>query len=135
VPKSNYLENELINHVFRTATFSKPSALYVALYTVTPSDAGGGTECSGGGYARVSVPPLNANWDATSGSNGKTANTAAVTFPTPSGSWGSIVAFAILDASSSGNFLYWGPLTNPKSVNNGDPAPKFNIGQLTVTEG
>ena len=135
MPKSNYLENELINHVFRTATFSKPSALYVALYTVTPSDAGGGTECSGGGYARVSVPPLNANWDATSGSNGKTANTAAVTFPTPSGSWGSIVAFAILDASSSGNFLYWGPLTNPKSVNNGDPAPKFNIGQLTVTEG
>ena len=134
MPKSNYLENELINHVFRTATFSKPSALYVALYTVTPSDAGGGTECSGGGYARVSVPPLNANWDATSGSNGKTANTAAVTFPTPSGSWGSIVAFAILDASSSGNFLYWGPLTNPKSVNNGDPAPKFNIGQLTVTE-
>tara|TARA_R110000737_G_scaffold312235_1_gene321525 strand:- start:1081 stop:1488 length:408 start_codon:yes stop_codon:yes gene_type:complete len=134
VPKSNYLENELINHVFRTATFSKPSAIYVALYTVTPSDAGGGTECSGGGYARVSVPPLNANWDATSGSDGKTANTAAVTFPTPSGSWGSIVAFAILDASSGGNFLYWGPLTNAKTVNNGDPAPKFNIGQLTVTE-
>ncbi len=129
---SDYLEVALIKHLFRTGSYTKPTQLNVALYTVTPSDAGGGTEVAGGkGYARVNVPPLDANWDATSGTDGLTKNTAAITFGAPTADWGQIVAFAILDESA--NFLFWGPLTTPKTVNNGDPAPSFAIGALTIT--
>src|SRR3990172_1174954 len=138
---SDYLENKLIDHIFRAATFSKPAALHVALYTAAPSDAGGGTEVSGGSYARVQRDPADANWAATqggvsgnsTGTGGATSNAAALTFPAPTANWGAITHVAILDAASGGNFLFWGALTTPKTVNNGDPAPSFAVGALVAT--
>ena len=130
---SDYLEVELRKHIFRTGSFTKPTVLGVALFTVTPSDSGGGTEVTGGSYARVDVPPLDANWTGASATNGLTDNAAAITFPTPSANWGTIVAFGIFDATSGGNLLVWGPITPNKTVNNGDPAPSFAIGALDVT--
>jgi len=132
--KSDYLEIEIIKHIFRTGSFAKPTVLGVALFTGAPSDAGGGTEVTGGNYARVDVPPLDANWDATSGTDGLTANTSVITFPVPSANWGTITHFAIFDALTVGNILYHGALTAAKTVNNGDPAPTFPAGSLTVTE-
>lgn len=132
--KSDYLENEIIKHIFRTGSFTKPTVLGVALFTAAPSDAGGGTEVTGGSYARVDHPPLDANWDATSGTDGLTANTTAITFPAPTADWGQITHFGIFDATSGGNLLYHGALTTPKTVNNGDPAPSFPIGSLQITE-
>ena len=133
--KSDYLEVELIKQIFRTGTMAKPTVLGVALFTAAPSDSGGGTEVSGGAYARVDHPPLDANWDATSGTDGNTKNSTVVTFPTPSGAdWGSITHFAIFDATTAGNMLYHGALTAPKTVNDGDPAPTFPAGSLSVTE-
>jgi hypothetical protein len=130
---SDYLEVELRKHIFRTGSFTKPTVLGVALFTVTPSDSGGGTEVSGGSYARVDVPPLDANWTAASATDGLTDNAAAITFPTPSANWGTIVAFGIFDATTGGNLLVWGPITPNKTVNNGDPAPSFAIGALDIT--
>ena len=132
--KADYLENEIIKHIFRTGSFTKPTILGVALFTAAPSDAGGGTEVRGGNYSRVDVPPLDANWDATDGSNGLTANTSVITFPVPSANWGTITHFAIFDNTTAGNMLYHGALTTQKTVNNGDPAPTFPAGALTVTE-
>jgi hypothetical protein len=132
--KSDYLEVELIKHIFRTGSFAKPTILGVALFTSAPSDAGGGTEVTGGNYSRVDVPPLDANWDATSGTDGLTANTSVITFPVPSANWGAISHFAIFDNTTAGNMLYHGALTATKTVNNGDPAPTFPAGSLTVTE-
>lgn len=133
--KSNYLEGELIKHIFRTGSFTKPSGLYIALFTTAPDkEAGtGGTEVSGGSYARVQVGPSDATWDAAS-NGGDTANTSVITFPTPSANWGTIVAFGIYDASTVGNLLYSANLTTSKTVNNGDPAPNFPAGSLTVSE-
>lgn len=130
---SDYLEVELRKHIFRTGSFTKPTALYVGLFTVTPADAGGGTEVTGGSYARVQRDPLDANWTAASSTDGLTDNAAAITFPTPSANWGTIVAFGIFDASTVGNLLIWGPITPNKTVNNGDPAPAFAIGALDIT--
>src|SRR5688572_3278370 len=130
---SDYLEVELRKHIFRTGSFTKPSALHVALYTVTPTDAGGGTEVSGGSYARVQRDPLDANWTAASATDGLTDNAAALTFPAPTANWGVVTHFAILDATSGGNFLVYGALTQSKTVNNGDAAPNFPIGTLDVT--
>lgn len=130
---SDYLEVELRKHLFRTGTFTKPTVLGVALYTVTPSDSGGGTEVTGGSYARVDVPPLDANWSGASSTNGLTDNVGAITFPTPTANWGTVVAFGIHDATSGGNLLVWGAITPNKTINNGDPAPSFAAGALDIT--
>lgn len=140
---SDYLENKLIDHLFRTATFSKPAALHVALFTAAPSDAGGGTEVSGGSYARVNLAPLDANWKATqggvsgnsSGTGGATSNASVITFPSPTANWGTVTHFGIFDASSAGNLLVHGALTANRTILNGDPAPSFPIDALVVTVG
>jgi len=129
--KSNYLELELLDHVLGNAAYSAPGTVWVALYTVAPTDAGGGTEATGGSYARVAVVNNDTNWPAASG--GAKSNGAAVTFPQASASWGTVVAFAILDAASSGNFLYWGDLTANKVIDTGD-TPSFAIGDIDITE-
>ena len=130
---SDYLEDKIRMHVFRTGTFTKPSVLAVALYTAAPGETGGGTEVSGGSYARVQRDPLDANWTAASATNGLTDNAAALTFPAPTANWGSVTHLAILDATSGGNFMVYGALTTPKTVNSGDPAPAFAAGALSVT--
>src|SRR5678816_4292078 len=107
---SDYLEVQLRAHLFRTASFTKPTVLGVALFTAAPSDSGGGTEVTGGSYARVNVPPLDANWSAPDSTGGLTDNVAAITFATASASWGVITHFAIFDASTAGNMLIWGAL-------------------------
>lgn len=130
---SDYLEGQLRAHVFRTASFAKPTVLAVGLFTAAPSDAGGGTEVSGGSYARVQRDPLDANWTAASATDGLTDNAAALTFPAPTANWGQVTHFGIFDATSAGNLLFHGALTTPKTINNGDPAPAFAIGALDVT--
>ena len=129
--KSNYLENEILDHILGNDPWSAPATVYIALYTVTPTDAGGGTEVTGGSYARVAVTNNDTNWpDAVSGAK---ANGTAIDFPQASGSWGTVVAFGILDAASTGNLLYWGAVTPNKAVDSGDTA-SFAIGDLDITE-
>jgi len=138
---SDYLENKLIDHLFRTGTFAKPAGLYVALFTAAPSDLGGGTEVAGGGYARVNLAPVDTNWKATqggtsgasSGTGGVTSNAVAITFPAPSAPWGTVTHFAIFDAASGGNLLIWDALTASRSILGGDPAPSFAVDALTIT--
>lgn len=132
---SDYLESELRKHIFRTGSFTKPTALYIALFTVTPTDAAGsGTEVTGGSYARQNLAPLDANWTGASATDGATDNAVAITFsPAPTANWGTVVAFGIFDASTSGNMLIWGAISPSKTINNGDPAPSFAIGALDVT--
>ena|SRR5688500_7938116 len=141
---SDYLENKLIDHIFRNRSFSVPAAIYVALFTAAPSDSGGGTEVSGGSYARVQVGPSDSAWESTqgttaaeasTGTGGATENGADITFPAPTANWGSVTHFGIFDASTSGNLLFHGALATAKTVNNGDPAPKFLAGALDVTLG
>jgi len=130
---SDYAEVELRKHIFRTGSFTKPTVLGVALYTAAPGEAGGGTEVSGGSYARVDVPPLDANWSGASATDGLTDNVAAITYPAPTAAWGLVTDFAILDATTAGNFLIYGTLTASKTVNSSDPAPAFGIGDLDCT--
>lgn len=130
--KSNYLENAIINHIFRTATFAKPAGLWVSLHTADPTEAGTGTEVSGGSYARAQLNPADANFDAPV--DGATQNSAAITFPAPTANWGVVTHFATWDAASAGNMLHYGALAQSKTINNGDPAPSFPIGALDVSE-
>lgn len=116
---ADYLENKVLDHVFGATSFSAPATLYIGLSTTTITDAGGNiTEPSGNGYARVSVTNNTTNFPNASG--GSKSNGTAITFPTASGSWGTVVDFFIADASSSGNILGYGTLTTSKTVTNGD---------------
>ena len=130
---SDYLEGQIRAHIFRTASFTKPTALYIGLFTGAPSDSGGGTEVTGGSYARVQRDPLDANWTATSSTDGITTNAAAITFAAPTANWGTVSHFAIFDASSGGNMLFHGELSASRIINNGDAAPEFAIGALSIT--
>ena len=124
---SDYLENELLDHVFKTGSFSAPTNIYVALFVGSPLDTGaGGAEVSTNNYSRV----LHEAWDAAS--SGATENTGTITFPTASGSWGTVDYFAIFDASLEGNMLAWGQLTASKTVGDGDVV-QFADGAIDVT--
>jgi len=124
---SDYLEDKVLDHVFGGNAYSAPSTLYVALYTVAPTDTGGGTEVSGGGYVRQSSAFT------VSGTNPTTAsNSAAVEYPTATANYGTVVAVGIFDASSSGNLLAYANLTTSKVVSTGDVF-RFNTGDLDVT--
>jgi len=130
--KSDVLENKILDAVLGGVTYSSPATVWVALYTAAPTDAGGGTECSGGSYARVSKTNNATNWPNASG--GAKANGTAITFPAPTGNWGTVLAFAIHDHATADQILYWGLVTPNKTVNASDPAPEFAIGDLDVTE-
>jgi len=126
------LEVSLRTHLFRTGTYTKPTLIDVALYTAAPGETGGGTEVTGGSYARVARNPLDANWTAASGTNGLTDNAAAITFPAPTANWGLVTSFGIFIESV---LCIYGNLGTSKTINNGDAAPAFAIGALSVTIG
>lgn len=126
--KSDYAENKVIDHMTGKATWAAVTA-HVALFTAAPSDAGGGTEVTGGSYARKAT--VAADWTAASG--GSASNASALTFPKATASWGTVTHFGIFDASTSGNLLRWGPLGASKAVAT-DDTPSFAAGTLTLTE-
>jgi len=122
---SNFLENALINATLRATTYTSVATVYVSLWTSDPTDAGSGTEVSGGSYARTAVTFA-------SPSNGVSTNSADVTFPTATASWGTVGWIGINDALSSGNLLYHTPLDTAKTIDTGDIF-KISSGNLSVT--
>jgi hypothetical protein len=125
--KSNYLENATLDALYGSGT---PTNIYFALYTVAPTDAGGGTEVSGTGYARKAMTNNDTNFpDAVSGVK---SNGTAITFAEAESNWGTIVAMASFDAAA-GNLLHWATLTNSRSYFTGD-VPSFAPGAFVVTE-
>lgn len=139
---SDYLENKIIDWLYRGQPFTPPATRYFALLTASTDDDGAPlTEVSGGSYARVAVASNMTNWAGTqgagttvasTGTSGTTSNNAPVTWPAPTANWGQVLQVAAFDASSGGNMLEYIALTTPKTINNGDPAPSFAIGALTM---
>jgi len=135
--KSDYLEAKLLDLVLGATAFSAPATVYLALFSVTPSDSGGGTEATGSGYARLAITNNTTNWPNATGTSPTTKNNGTVlTMATATGDWSSgsnMVAWGLFDASSGGNLLYWGALTEAKPVLNGD-TPSFAVNAISITE-
>jgi len=108
-------------------TATRPTAWYLALYTAAPSDSGGGTEVSTGGYARQSV-----TFDAASTPGGTTSNTNAPSFTASGANYGTVTHVGIFDNSSGGNLLWHGAMTASKTVNDGDTL-EFAVGDIDLT--
>lgn len=126
---SDYLENKLLDHLLGGGDYTPAGTLYVALFTAAPSDSGGGTECSGGSYARKSVTNNTTNWPVTSGAS--KSNGTLISFAAATGSWGTVTHWGIFDASSGGNLLAWGAMDSSQAVASGDTA-SFAIGALVI---
>lgn len=120
---SDYLENALINHVFRNVAMTSPTTVYLALFTSDPTDAGSGTEVSGGSYARQAAAFA-------APSNGSASSSADINFTNMPAA--TVTHVGVYDAASLGNLLYHGALTSSKTVNAGDTFT-VTAGNLTVT--
>ncbi len=137
---TDYAENKLIDALLRAQAIGTPATWYIALFTAAPTDSTGGTEVSGGSYARVAVTASLANFagtqsagstTASTGTSGTTSNNAAITFPTASGSWGTVTHWGIADASTAGNLWIYAAVTTPPTITSG-MTPSFAAGALTV---
>ncbi len=113
-----------------------PANTYVGLFTTAPTtDASAsytGTEVSGGSYARVAV--ASSGWSSISGGSttpSQISNSGIITFPTPTVSWGTVLAVGIFDASTTGNLLWWNTITS-QAIGIGVVA-SFAIGALVMT--
>ena len=123
--KSDYLENKILDHVLKNTSYTSPAAVYCALYTAAPSDSGGGTQVTGGSYARQAVTFSTA-------SSGESHNTADIVFTLMPAA--TVTHFGIFDASTSGNLLYWGAFSASKTTTSGDaltiPSSGLSISEL-----
>jgi len=113
--KTNYLKNALLDHYLGQSQFSVPTP-YLGLFVIAPTDAGGGTEVAGGGYVRKDV---SSSFAAAAG--GQSPNTADVEFDQASAAWGSVEAYGIFDAATSGNLLLWGYMIQNRYDFTADP--------------
>ena len=120
---TNYLENKLIDHFLGTTSYTMPAAVYIGLFTVAPTDAGGGTEVTGGSYARQ-VATFSA------ASSGATSNDINIDFTGMPAA--TTVAIGIFDASTSGNMLLYGTLTTNKTTDAGDTL-RIATGDLDIS--
>lgn len=131
---TNYLESAFGNHLLRDTAFPQPTTIAVALFTVMPAEDGtGGTEVTGGDYARVTHGPGDASWSAPVAGDGVFSNASSIVFAPPTANWGTVLGFGLYDATTAGNLLIKQTLTAPVIVNSGDPPPAFAIGALTIT--
>lgn len=122
---SDFLENALLNHVFRNVAYSPPAGVFLALHTTASSDAAPGTEVTGSGYARKPV---------TFGapSSGQVANTGVVSFTPVGGNYGTVVGTSLFDAVSGGNQLCFDNDFVDTPVNNGEVL-EFAVGDIVAT--
>lgn len=119
-------------------TTSMPATVYLALVTTAPTDANGTgiveVSTTSTGYARASA----ANTGAAAGTNWPTAasrsksNGTAITYPTSTASWGTVVGVAFYTASTGGTFLGYADLTSSQAVASG-VTPQFAAGAITVS--
>jgi len=122
---TNFLEKEILDHVFAGAAYTAPGTKYLALFTaIADGEAGSVTELSGSAYARQSV--------AFTTSGNTTSNNAAVEFPTATGSWGTVTHVGVYDASTSGNLMAYATLSSSKAIATGDVF-RVPSGDLDIT--
>jgi len=141
--KVNTFENEIMKLIFHNVgipnlgdtTGILPSAsngrLYIALYSVSPTDSTNGTEANYTNYARVIVAREVTKWTVSGTSPTRAENIDAIIFPTSS-SAETIVGVGIC-FEPAGVPKYFNTFTSQLSIINGS-IPTIQIGQLKINE-
>ena len=133
---SVYWADSILNHTFRgVALPTLPANLYAALHTADPTDAGTGAEAAYTGYARVALSRGTGTFAAPSAfdtNTRTTSNSGTVTFGAPTSGPTVVTHVAIWDATTAGNLIASGALTASRTLNSGDAAPSFAVGDLDI---
>lgn len=124
---TNFLENKVLEHVFEGTSYTAPTTIYVGAFTAAPSDTGGGTEVSGGGYARQTAAFTVSGTDPTTATN-----SANIDFPTATANYGTVTHVALFDQLTNGNMLAYAAVTTSKTIETGDVL-RIPAGDLDIT--
>lgn len=141
--KTNLHETDYLKLVFQNINISNigdatglrgsttAGSFYVALFTADPTETGAtANEATYTSYARVAVARSASGWTV---SGNQVTNAGLISFPTSGGTNNTITHFAIMTASSGGDMIGSGSITSSLLITSGD-TPKFEIGDLTITE-
>lgn len=116
MPFATTYANSILNYIFgKTSGLTAPSSVYIALSSNDPeADGGTFTELSGGGYSRVLISLRGETYPDVIGSASARSitNTKQVNWSKATAKWLDIKGFAIYDAPTSGNMIYYGKITN-----------------------
>ena len=126
---SDYLEDKLLDHVLGNTAFTQPSNIYLALFTadtgLEANSPSAEISTSGTAYGRQSV-------SFAASLSGSASTSATVTFSAATANWGTVTHVAVMDASTSGNVLFYGAVTTSKTIESGDTF-QVSSGNLTVS--
>ena len=109
---TDYLADAVRDHILRNTAYTSPTTVYLALFTTATTEAGGGTEVTGGSYARQAIT-FNAGVDA-----GLAEQSGAITIAGMPAA--NVVAVGVMDAVAAGNMLFHGRLPQARSVAGGE---------------
>jgi hypothetical protein len=131
---SHFAVQKLLNKMTGGTDFTPAATFYVSLWTVSPTQANsGGTEVSGGGYARKAVTNNTTNFPNISGTTRTmTYSGATVDFGVTTASWGNVIAVGWHDASTGGNLWWLTEFTQAQTIPSGADV-YFNSGDATLT--
>ena len=144
---STYLQNIFLKWLTQgTAAPVAPNPIYMSLHTADPAQTGASeVSTTSTGYARVSVSTTTASAifggahvagaaPAANGTKQEVGNSAILTFPSPTGTWGTCSFFGFWDAATAGDFLFGGPLTANIAPLSGGSAPTVAVGACLVDQ-
>lgn len=126
---TRYLQKKLLDHTLGIAEYTMPTELWGSLHTASPTESGSfDDEISDTGYSRQA---FYGQFTATDLTSGVAQLTSVVNFGPADGDNGTVTYFAISDASSAGNMLFYGVLATAQTFDLDDQF-QLNPGQLVI---
>lgn len=125
------MNSKILDMVFGGSAYTPPATLYIGLSLGGASKFGIPTEPAGGGYARAPIANTLTNFPLSVG--GTKSNAVSVTFPSPTGNWGTIASLFLADAQVGGTVLAMADLTVPKSITTGNSPATVAVGALFLS--
>lgn len=119
----NTIENQLLDALVGTASYTVTTPIQLALMTANGSDSAAGTEVTGGSYARQTITFGSA-------SGGQISNSAAINFTGMPAA--TVVGIEIYDSAGTPKRLAYGALTANKTTASGDTL-QFAISAITLS--
>lgn len=123
---TNYLEDKVLNHIAKKATYTAPTKLYLALFTeLIDGEEGTAVEVQADSYSRAAISFATAV-------DGVLMSDTDTNFPVAEEEWGTITAVGVYDALTNGNMLFYTTLASEQNIVI-DNQLIFKTGKLTIT--
>ena len=131
---TDFGENKVNDAVYGNNALGQPATWYIALTTTAPGESSGGTEVSGGNYARIPVTNNTTNFP--NGTNGSKTNGTAITSNVSSAAWGTIIGIELWDSASGGNRWSYADIAagDQQNINAANQQWSLPAGSLTLQQ-